>query len=127
MTRHLVNTPRTGGRPAKNCPPAGSPNTHLSTQEMPIMAHPDSVDQTQPTTASAGPDTSTTSAAPMPATLATARAEIRRLRTDLATALAQLREATAYIDVIEKERDDAFADADFWREQAHEQAEEVQA
>lgn len=125
MSTHLVTMPRTGGHPAKNSPPAGSPNTHQSSEETPIMAHPDSVDQTQPTTtALVALDMS---AAPMPATLATARAEIRRLRTDLATALAQLREATAYIDVVEKERDDAFADADHWREQAHEQAGEVSA
>jgi hypothetical protein len=76
------------------------------------MAHSRRADQTP----DANPDTAPST--PMPATLTTARALIRRLRADLATTQTWLREATAYIDVVERERDDAFADADHWREQA---------
>jgi hypothetical protein len=85
------------------------------------MAHSHRADQTPDTIPDTTPD------APMPATLATARALIRQLRTDLATTQQWLREATAYIDVVERERDDAFADADHWREQTAHTAGEVLA
>lgn len=80
------------------------------------MAHSHRADQTPDSIPDTAPDT--VANAPMPAALTTARALIRRLRADLATTQTWLREATAYIDLVERERDDAFVDADHWREQA---------
>ncbi|HEX3780699.1 MAG TPA: hypothetical protein VHX38_13615 [Pseudonocardiaceae bacterium] len=63
-------------------------------------------------------DTEEGTPAPLPATLHTARAEVTTLRHAVAELTARLREADAYIAVVEHERDDALADADHWREQA---------